>query len=82
MTAWPDYVFEEEYNLITLKEIEAYIKSHGHLPEVPNATEVKASDGIELGEMNIILLKKIEELTLYQIELLKRVEQLESKVNK
>lgn len=81
-TAWPDYVFEEEYNLITLKEIEAYIKSHGHLPEVPNATEVKASDGIALGEMNIILLKKIEELTLYQIELLKRVEQLESKVNK
>jgi hypothetical protein len=64
---WPDYVFLPTYNLRPLKEIEAHIQTHGHLPEVPNTKMVEKS-GIGLGEMNILLLKKVEELTLYSIE--------------
>ena len=67
---WPDYVFEEDYNLRSLEETEAYIKENKHLPEIPSAKEMKAN-GLELGEMNMLLLKKIEELTLYVIELKK-----------
>ncbi|MEQ9263616.1 MAG: hypothetical protein RLN81_00220 [Balneolaceae bacterium] len=65
-TNWPDYVFEEDYDLPTLSEIEAFIKANKHLPEVPSAKEMEAN-GISLGEMNILLLKKIEELTLHTI---------------
>ncbi|MEQ9263614.1 MAG: tail fiber protein [Balneolaceae bacterium] len=72
----PDYVFEEDYDLPTLSEIEAFIKANKHLPEVPSAKEMEAN-GISLGEMNMLLLKKIEEMTLHQIELLKRIEKLE-----
>lgn len=74
----PDYVFEENYDLRSLKDIEAYISENKHLPEVPSAKEME-SNGVALGEMNMLLLKKIEELTLYQIELMKRIEQLEAK---
>ncbi|MFV1883185.1 MAG: hypothetical protein ACMZ7B_01650 [Balneola sp.] len=62
----PDYVFEEDYNLTSLKELEAYIKANKHLPEIPSAKEMEAN-GITLGEMNVLLLKKIEELTLHAI---------------
>jgi hypothetical protein len=74
----PDYVFESDYNLRSLSETEQYIQANKHLPEVPSAKEMEAN-GIQLGEMNMLLLKKIEELTLYQIELLKRIEKLEEK---
>ncbi|WP_167335443.1 hypothetical protein [Pedobacter kyungheensis] len=67
---WPDYVFEEDYKVGTLEGLESYIKTNKHLPEVPNAKEVEAN-GVALGEMNKLLLKKIEELTLYVIELKK-----------
>ncbi|WP_343540024.1 hypothetical protein [Sphingobacterium thalpophilum] len=63
---WPDYVFRLGYNLPKLSDIEKFIKENGHLPEVPKASEVEAN-GIQLGEMNKILLKKIEELTLQAI---------------
>ena len=66
-TNWPDYVFEEGYNVGTLKELESYIKANKHLPEIPSAKEVQAN-GVELGEMNKLLLKKVEELTLHLIE--------------
>jgi hypothetical protein len=82
---WPDYVFTKDYQLPTLQEIETHIKEKGNLPGIPSAAEVKA-DGIDLGEMNAKLLQKIEELTLYLIEmkkennnLTKRVSQLENK---
>ena len=65
-TNWPDYVFEEDYDLTSLKELEAYIKANKHLPEIPSAKEMEAN-GIILGEMNMLLLKKIEELTLHAI---------------
>ncbi|WP_199562620.1 hypothetical protein [Pedobacter chinensis] len=64
---WPDYVFEEGYKAETLKELESYIKENKHLPEIPSAKEME-ENGIELGEMNKLLLKKIEELTLHLIE--------------
>ncbi len=75
----PDYVFEADYKLRTLEATKAYIEENKHLPEIPSAAEMEAN-GIDLGDMNMRLLKKIEELTLYQIELLERIEKLESKV--
>ncbi|TCC87306.1 hypothetical protein EZ428_21645 [Pedobacter frigiditerrae] len=64
---WPDYVFEADYKVGTLEELERYITTHKHLPEIPSAKEVE-SNGLELGEMNRLLLKKVEELTLYLIQ--------------
>ncbi|MFC1226719.1 hypothetical protein ACFE6N_23145 [Pedobacter sp. BG31] len=69
-TNWPDYVFAKGYQVGKLDELESYIKANKHLPEIPSVKEVK-ENGIELGEMNKLLLKKIEELTLYIIELKK-----------
>lgn len=60
---------------MSLKETERFIKQYGHLPNVPSAAEVE-KEGIELGEMNAILLQKIEELTLYVIELQKQIDEL------
>jgi hypothetical protein len=77
----PDYVFEPTYNLPTLAETEAYIKTHKHLPEVPSAKEMEAN-GINLSEMNMLLLKKVEELTLHIIKQERRIAELEKNVNK
>ncbi len=78
---WPDYVLKPTYSLRSLKEVELFITEKSHLPDVPSATEVEAN-GIELGEMNAILLKKIEELTLYLIEANKSIDELSRKVEK
>lgn len=82
---WPDYVFADDYQQQTLPELEQFIKKNKHLPEVPSAKEAE-QNGVALGEMNKILLKKIEELTLHLIEkdktlteLTKRIERLEKK---
>ncbi|WP_303318599.1 hypothetical protein Q4Q34_04630 [Flavivirga abyssicola] len=64
---WADFVFEKNYNLPTLKEVEEHIKENGHLKDIPSAKEVK-KDGFFLGDMDSKLLQKIEELTLYTIE--------------
>ena len=64
----PDYVFEKDYHLPSLEELTQYIHAYKHLPGVPTAKEMN-QEGIELGVMNMILLKKIEELTLYVIKL-------------
>ena len=66
-TGGADFVFEDDYALMSLEEVERYIEEHGHLPEIPSAAEVEA-DGLFLGEMQMKLLQKIEELTLYLIE--------------
>ena len=71
----PDYVFEPDYPLPELTAIENYIKKYKHLPEIPSAKEVE-ENGLELGDMQLKLLKKIEELTLYVIEQEKRLNQL------
>ncbi len=65
--SWPDYVFAKDYALPSLKETEQHMQEKGHLPGIPSAQEVK-SNGVDLGEMNAKLLKKIEELTLHLIE--------------
>ncbi len=64
----PDYVFKEDYDLKSLEEVQEYIQAHGHLPNIPSAKEMEVN-GILLGGMNMKLLEKIEELTLYLIEL-------------
>ncbi|MXV50371.1 hypothetical protein GS399_05250 [Pedobacter sp. HMF7647] len=64
---YADYVFNEDYQLPALSDLRCYISQHHHLPEIPSAQQV-AKDGINLGEMNVKLLQKIEELTLYLIE--------------
>jgi hypothetical protein len=74
-TAWADYVFHPGYKLPTLKEVEQFIEKNKHLPGVPTAAEVEKS-GLDLGENQATLLKKVEELTLYMIELNKKVEKL------
>lgn len=68
----PDYVFENNYNLPSLEELNAYIKVNKHLPEVPSACAMEEY-GINLGEMNMLLLKKVEELTLYVIHQNKKI---------
>ncbi len=78
---WPDYVFNKDYKLNNLHEIEEYINKNKHLPNVPSEEEVKR-EGINLGEMDAILLRKIEELTLYVIQQQKQIEALEKQVNK
>lgn len=67
MIGWPDYVFENNYKLPTLEEVQDHINTKGHLINVPSATEVE-QNGLELGEMNKRLTEKIEELTLYILE--------------
>ena len=71
----PDYVFKEGYALKSLEEIQNYIKAHGHLPNIPSAKEMEVN-GVELGTMNMKLLEKIEELTLYTIQQQKILEDL------
>ena len=65
--AWPDDVFKPTYELTGLEDLQHFIETHHHLPEMPSATEV-AENGIQLGEMQGKLLEKIEGLTLYLIE--------------
>jgi hypothetical protein len=76
---WSDYVFEKDYRLPSLADLEKYVQQHRHLPDVPATKEVM-KDGIDLGDNQSILLKKIEELTLYIIEQNKRIESLEKKL--
>jgi hypothetical protein len=79
-TQWADYVFEKDYNLFKLEEVEKFINENKHLPNVPSAAEV-AENGIELGEMTKIQQEKIEELTLYLIEQNKINKQQQEEIN-
>ncbi|WP_143774149.1 hypothetical protein [Niastella vici] len=76
---YADYVFDSAYQLLTLQAVEAYIKQNHHLPEVPTEAEVK-KDGINLGEHQVMLLKKVEELTLYAIEQNKKQQEQNEKL--
>lgn len=73
---WPDYVFAKEYKLKSLASLEEYISKNNRLPNMPSAEEVK-NNGIELGNMNARVVEKIEELTLYIIDMNKKMEKLE-----
>lgn len=77
---WADYVFKPGYKLLSLTDVESYIQKNGHLPGVPSAEEVK-EQGIDMAQMDAKLLEKIEELTLYMIELKKENEALRTKLD-
>jgi hypothetical protein len=79
-TAWPDYVFADNYALRPLEEVEQFIKTNKHLPNIPSAAEVE-KNGQMLGEVQSKLLEKVEELTLYVIELKKEIDQLKAAKN-
>ncbi|TXN36139.1 hypothetical protein FVB32_16405 [Flagellimonas hymeniacidonis] len=78
---WPDYVFAKDYDLPSLEEIQKHIKEKGHLPNIPSAKEVE-QNGFELGEMNRLLIEKIEELTLYILQLEQKNQTIEKRLNK
>ena len=78
--SWPDYVFAKNYELMPLSDLETYIETENHLPGIPSASEMEAEGGIAVGEMQTILVKKIEEANLYILQLNKRIEELESKL--
>jgi hypothetical protein len=78
-TDWADYVFEKGYSLPTLSEVEKHIAEKGHLINIPSAAEVK-DKGIDLGEMNKLLLEKVEELTLYVIEMNKEMQKMKEEL--
>ncbi|WP_234859281.1 tail fiber protein [Aquimarina aquimarini] len=72
----PDYVFKEDYNLRSIEEVATFIKENSHLPEIPSAKEFE-QNGVMQAEMDMSLLKKIEELTLYTIQQEKKIQKLE-----
>ncbi len=78
-TGWADYVFKNNYQLPSLNEVEAFINKHQHLPDVPTASEVE-QNGIDIGNNQVLLLKKIEELTLYAIDQNKKIYELQQQV--
>jgi hypothetical protein len=76
-TDWADYVFEDSYSLMPLSEVEAFTKANKHLPNVPSADEM-VNNGLDVGQTSKMLMEKIEELTLYLIELNKEVQELKA----
>lgn len=77
LDSWPDYVFEEGYTMLTLEELAAYIRLNGHLPNVPSAEEMKA-EGVNVAETNVMLMEKVEELTLYLLQVQQQVKEQEA----
>jgi len=75
-----DFVFDDDYTLRPLSDVEQFIKANKHLPGIPSEQTVK-EEGLNLGEMDALLLQKIEELTLYIIEMNKKIEEQEKKIN-
>lgn len=80
-TTWPDYVFNKDYVLPSLQDVEKYIEKNKHLENVPSAAEIE-KNGLNLAKMDEVLLKKVEELTLYVIQLQKEVEALKQQAEK
>jgi len=80
ITGWSDFVFDEGYQLKPLNDLENYIKENKHLPGVPTEKEA-IENGISVGKMNAVLLEKIEELTLYVIDLKKENDKMKKEIN-
>jgi hypothetical protein len=80
--AWADYVFDKNYKLKSLEEVKKYIDTNKHLPGVLSAEELKADGGIDLGSMDAKLMEKIEELTLYVIQLNEKNKELTERIKK
>jgi hypothetical protein len=79
-TGWADFVFAKNYKLPALTEVEKYIKANNHLPEIPSAIEIQ-TNGLKVGEVQTKMMQKIEELTLYIIEMNKEIASLKAIVN-
>jgi hypothetical protein len=79
-TNWPDYVFEKNYSLPSFEALEKYIQTNKHLPNIPSAAEVE-KNGIAVGEMQTKLMEKIEELTLYMLQLKKENNELKLSID-
>ncbi|MFI5171655.1 MAG: hypothetical protein ACHQFW_04650 [Chitinophagales bacterium] len=79
LSPWPDYVFANDYKLNALDELESFIKTNNHLPNIPAACEIE-TNGLNVGEMQGLMMEKIEELTLYVIELNKENKELQSRI--
>lgn len=77
--SWPDYVFDKNYQLPSLEDVENFVKVNRHLPDIPSAKEVE-KEGLDVGDMNRRLLQKVEELTLYLIDLKRENEKLRGRV--
>lgn len=73
LDAWPDYVFDANYPLMPLSELQSFIRKNNHLPNVPSACEMEES-GINLAKSNVMLMEKVEELTLYMLQLKEQLE--------
>ena len=78
ITSWADKVFSKDYKMLSLFELEKYVNQYKHLPEIPSEADV-IKNGVDVAEMNKLLLQKVEELTLHLIELNKKIEKLEAK---
>lgn len=78
-SGWADFVFDDDYQLTPLNEVEEFIHENNHLPEIPSTSEVE-EDGVKVGEIETLLLQKVEELTLYAIEANKQITELASKI--
>jgi hypothetical protein len=76
VTPWPDYVFKPDYRLKPLHEVENFIQANGHLPNIPKASEIE-NKSLAVGNMSKLQMEKIEELTLYLIEINKRLQKIE-----
>lgn len=76
---WADFVFDKDYKLRKLSEVAEFINLNKHLPDVPSTADVN-KEGIDLAQIQVILLQKVEELTLYVIEQNKKIEKLNKKV--
>ncbi|WP_299453556.1 cell surface protein [uncultured Microscilla sp.] len=78
---FPDYVFAKDYDLMPLEQVEAYIKAHQHLPKVPAAAKV-IKEGMDVGQINVLLMEKVEELTLHLIEQNKQMKAMQQRLQK
>jgi len=76
---WPDYVFRDGYQLMSTEELEEFILKFNHLPDMPSANQIEA-DGINSSEMHMQEVKKLEELTLYVIDLNKELKKLRAEI--
>lgn len=80
--SWPDYVFSPEYDLKSLEETEAYIDENGHLPGIPSSTKIETQGGVNVGEMQRLMMEKMEEMMLHLIELKKENKRLKARLSK
>ena len=80
LDVFPDYVFKDDYNLLSLSQVEDHINSHGRLPGMPSEKEV-VENGLNINDMQLKLVEKIEELTLHMIRLEKENKELRNKID-